>query len=89
MALRLPEVQRARPHTSLRDCSITRRIHCSQGRFADAVLGVYNYLFRAGRSTFRCPNVIHPLIGDSYVSWPDADYMAFLNSWGWLWNNGG
>ncbi len=60
-----------------------------RGSFADAVLGIHNYLFHADRSTFRCPNVIHPLIGNSHVSWADADYIAFLNSWGTFWNRGG
>ena len=59
------------------------------GSLAGAVLGIHNYIFRAHRSEFRCPNGIHPLIGTTHVSWPDADCLAFLNSWGVFWNNGG
>ena len=57
------------------------------GSLAQAFLATQAYLYRADRSQVQCPNGIHPLIGDTPVTWPATNCSAFLNAVGAFWNN--
>ena len=56
--------------------------------YEDTFVATFNHLVNCDRSTFKCANGIHPLLGDgSYVSWPPANCQAFLDALRHLWNS--
>ena len=55
--------------------------------YEDTFTATFNYIVRADRSTFRCANGIHSLLGDaSPVSWPTANCNSYLHALRDLWN---
>lgn len=54
--------------------------------FASTLLGAHNFIYYADRSAFRCANGIHPLLGNSPVSWTVANCDTFLGAFADLWN---
>jgi hypothetical protein len=57
------------------------------GSYKDTFISTFNYIVKADRSTFRCANGIHRLLGDgSPVSWAAANCNAYLESLRDLWN---
>jgi hypothetical protein len=57
------------------------------GSYEDTFVATFNYIVNADRSTFRCANGIHRLLGDSSpVSWASANCNAYLESLRDLWN---
>ena len=54
--------------------------------FANTFLATHRFIVNADRSTFRCANGIHPLLGNSRVSWTAANCNTFLDALAGLWN---
>lgn len=50
-------------------------------------IATYNFLVNADRSTFKCANSIHPLLGSSPVTWPSVNCQAYLDALRLNWNN--
>lgn len=57
------------------------------GRLADAFAATFNVIDGSDRSTFRCANGIHALLGSSQASWASADCQTFLDCLRRLWSN--
>lgn len=56
--------------------------------FDDTFVETFNYLVNADRSTFKCANGIHALLGEgSHVSWSPVDCQTYLDALRNLWNN--
>jgi hypothetical protein len=55
----------------------------------DTFVNTFNFLSAADRSSFKCANAIHPLLGTSPVNWKADDCATFLNTLKILWNNWG
>ncbi|MBB4231013.1 hypothetical protein GGD56_004879 [Rhizobium mongolense] len=53
--------------------------------FQDTIVETFNFLAEADRSQFKCANGIHPLIGDSPVTWRAANCQAYLAAVKKLW----
>lgn len=51
--------------------------------FVDSV----NWILKANRAAFWCPNREYLLFGNSKVQWPTADYDVFMNALIRLWND--
>lgn len=61
---------------------------CFGGSYCDTFVGTFNYLTKADRSSFFCPNGIHLLHGENtHTSWPSSRCQAFLDALRGFWNN--
>lgn len=58
------------------------------GRTSDATfVATFNFVLTADRTTFKCGNGIHALLGNSSVAWPAVNCQTFLDAARQLWNN--
>lgn len=55
--------------------------------FDSTFVKTFNYIVNADRSSFKCANGIHPLLGLTPVNWPAGNCQAYLDALRRLWNN--
>ena len=53
--------------------------------YSDTLVACLNWIFEADRTKFVCANFQYYLLGDSNVSWPEANCNKFLNEVKKLW----
>ena len=54
--------------------------------FDNSFVETFNFIIQADRAEFRCANGIHPLLGNTPVTWSSDDCQAFLSALRTLWN---
>ena len=74
------------PGTSSKGCCTTCQTTGSERRWGTFV-ETFNYVLNADRSKLTCANGIHPLLGNSHVTWPAPNCETYLRVLAQLWNN--